>query len=70
MVGYEDGNIRLWDLKQGNATHVIKGEFGQVVACMNRVCDNPLYCQTAGCVSWSLGLSVEYLMKISVECVY
>uniref|UniRef100_A0A4W5NG42 Angio-associated migratory cell protein n=1 Tax=Hucho hucho TaxID=62062 RepID=A0A4W5NG42_9TELE len=28
VVGYEDGNVRLWDLKQGNATHVIKGYDG------------------------------------------
>ncbi|XP_042152645.1 angio-associated migratory cell protein-like [Oncorhynchus tshawytscha] len=28
VVGYEDGNVRLWDLKQGNATHVIKGHDG------------------------------------------
>ncbi|XP_012674359.1 angio-associated migratory cell protein [Clupea harengus] len=25
VVGYEDGSVRLWDLKQGNAIHVIKG---------------------------------------------
>ncbi|XP_072539040.1 angio-associated migratory cell protein [Salminus brasiliensis] len=28
MVGYEDGTLRLWDLKQGNAIHVIKGHDG------------------------------------------
>lgn len=28
MVGYEDGTVRVWDLKQGNAIHVIKGESG------------------------------------------
>ncbi|XP_063049277.1 angio-associated migratory cell protein-like [Engraulis encrasicolus] len=27
-VGYEDGSVRLWDLKQGNALHVIKGSDG------------------------------------------
>ncbi|XP_063049500.1 angio-associated migratory cell protein-like [Engraulis encrasicolus] len=27
-VGYEDGSVRLWDLKQGNALHVIKGSYG------------------------------------------
>lgn len=26
VVGYEDGTVRVWDLKQGNAIHVIKGE--------------------------------------------
>lgn len=26
VVGYEDGTVRVWDLKQGNAAHVIKGE--------------------------------------------
>lgn len=26
-MGYEDGTVRVWDLKQGNAIHVIKGEF-------------------------------------------
>uniref|UniRef100_A0A8C2L2Q1 Angio-associated, migratory cell protein n=1 Tax=Cyprinus carpio TaxID=7962 RepID=A0A8C2L2Q1_CYPCA len=25
IVGYEDGSLRLWDLKQGNAVYVIKG---------------------------------------------
>ena len=25
MVGYEDGTIRIWDLKQGNSVHVLKG---------------------------------------------
>lgn len=28
MVGYDDGTVRVWDLKQGNACHVIKGECG------------------------------------------
>ncbi|XP_061745140.1 angio-associated migratory cell protein [Nerophis ophidion] len=28
VVGYEDGTVRLWDLKQGNAIHVIKGQDG------------------------------------------
>lgn len=28
VVGYEDGTMRVWDLKQGNAIHVIKGESG------------------------------------------
>ncbi|XP_036396826.1 angio-associated migratory cell protein [Megalops cyprinoides] len=28
VVGYEDGVVRLWDLKQGNAVHVIKGHDG------------------------------------------
>lgn len=27
-VGYEDGSVRVWDLKQGNAIHVIKGQDG------------------------------------------
>ncbi|KAM8903012.1 angio-associated migratory cell protein [Spinachia spinachia] len=26
VVGYDDGTVRIWDLKQGNATHVIKGQ--------------------------------------------
>lgn len=26
VVGYEDGSVRVWDLKQGNAVHVIKGK--------------------------------------------
>lgn len=25
VVGYEDGTIRIWDLKQGNSIHVLKG---------------------------------------------
>lgn len=28
VVGYEDGTVRVWDLKQGNAIHVIKGGNG------------------------------------------
>lgn len=28
VVGYEDGTVRIWDLKQGNAIHVIKGQDG------------------------------------------
>lgn len=28
VVGYEDGTVRVWDLKQGNAIHVVKGESG------------------------------------------
>nr|XP_061802923.1 angio-associated migratory cell protein-like [Nerophis lumbriciformis] len=28
VVGYEDGTVRLWDLKQGNSIHVIKGQDG------------------------------------------
>ncbi|KAK5891293.1 hypothetical protein CgunFtcFv8_018564 [Champsocephalus gunnari] len=28
VVGYEDGTVRVWDLKQGNAAHVIKGHDG------------------------------------------
>lgn len=25
-MGYEDGTVRVWDLKHGNAIHVIKGD--------------------------------------------
>lgn len=25
MVGYEDGTVRIWDLKQGSPIHVLKG---------------------------------------------
>uniref|UniRef100_A0A7N8XP32 Angio-associated migratory cell protein n=1 Tax=Mastacembelus armatus TaxID=205130 RepID=A0A7N8XP32_9TELE len=28
VVGYEDGTVRVWDLKQGNTIHVIKGQDG------------------------------------------
>uniref|UniRef100_A0A665W7P1 Angio-associated migratory cell protein n=1 Tax=Echeneis naucrates TaxID=173247 RepID=A0A665W7P1_ECHNA len=28
IVGYEDGTVRVWDLKQGNAVHIIKGQDG------------------------------------------
>uniref|UniRef100_A0AAQ5YTT6 Angio-associated migratory cell protein n=1 Tax=Amphiprion ocellaris TaxID=80972 RepID=A0AAQ5YTT6_AMPOC len=28
VVGYEDGTVRVWDLKQGNSIHVIKGQDG------------------------------------------
>ncbi|KAJ3584549.1 hypothetical protein NHX12_015044 [Muraenolepis orangiensis] len=36
VVGYEDGSIRVWDLKQGNATHVVKGRDGHqgAVTCL------------------------------------
>ncbi|XP_034464800.1 angio-associated migratory cell protein [Hippoglossus hippoglossus] len=27
-VGYNDGTVRVWDLKQGNAVHVVKGQDG------------------------------------------
>lgn len=26
VVGYKDGTVRVWDLKQGNTIHVIKGK--------------------------------------------
>uniref|UniRef100_H3CSB2 Angio-associated migratory cell protein n=1 Tax=Tetraodon nigroviridis TaxID=99883 RepID=H3CSB2_TETNG len=29
VVGYEDGTVRVWDLKQGNTIHVIKAKPGQ-----------------------------------------
>lgn len=28
VVGYEDGTIRIWDLKQGSPIHVLKGMGG------------------------------------------
>ncbi|CAG5933274.1 angio-associated migratory cell protein [Menidia menidia] len=28
VVGYEDGTVRVWDLKHGNAIHVVKGQDG------------------------------------------
>ncbi|KAF7663092.1 hypothetical protein LDENG_00218480 [Lucifuga dentata] len=28
VVGYEDGTVRLWDLKAGNSIHVVKGQDG------------------------------------------
>lgn len=31
VVGYEDGTVRVWDLKQGNAIHVIKGGYSIVL---------------------------------------
>lgn len=31
VVGYEDGTVRVWDLKQGNAVYVIKGESGRFI---------------------------------------
>lgn len=31
VVGYEDGTVRVWDLKQGNAIHVFKGKSGGVL---------------------------------------
>lgn len=39
VVGYEDGTVRVWDLKQGNAIHVVKGEpglhWGKSFWCLN-----------------------------------
>ncbi|XP_061082388.1 angio-associated migratory cell protein isoform X2 [Conger conger] len=36
VVGYEDGVVRFWDLKQGNTIHVIKGSDGHqgALTCM------------------------------------
>lgn len=31
VVGYEDGTVRVWDLKQGNTIHVIKGRSGIIL---------------------------------------
>lgn len=31
VVGYEDGTVRVWDLKQGNTIHVIKGKYSIVL---------------------------------------
>ncbi|XP_053273343.1 angio-associated migratory cell protein [Pleuronectes platessa] len=28
VVGYDDGTVRVWDLKKGNAVHVVKGQDG------------------------------------------
>ncbi|CAH2305189.1 angio-associated migratory cell [Pelobates cultripes] len=28
VVGYEDGSVRIWDLKQGSTVHVVKGSDG------------------------------------------
>ncbi|XP_030637245.1 angio-associated migratory cell protein [Chanos chanos] len=39
MVGYEDGSIRLWDLKQGNTIHVIKGRDGHQGALTSMECN-------------------------------
>ncbi|XP_066520983.1 angio-associated migratory cell protein [Hoplias malabaricus] len=39
MVGYEDGTLRLWDLKQGNAIHVIKGNDGHQGALTSLECN-------------------------------
>lgn len=30
VIGYEDGTVRFWDLKQGNAIHVLKGHDGHL----------------------------------------
>lgn len=38
VVGYEDGTVRVWDLKQGNAIHVIKGE-----SCSSRTLLHPAF---------------------------
>ncbi|KAL1272179.1 hypothetical protein QQF64_028041 [Cirrhinus molitorella] len=39
IVGYEDGSLRLWDLKQGNAIYVIKGHDGHQGALTSVACN-------------------------------
>uniref|UniRef100_A0A3B4DQD6 Angio-associated migratory cell protein n=1 Tax=Pygocentrus nattereri TaxID=42514 RepID=A0A3B4DQD6_PYGNA len=39
MVGYEDGTLRLWDLKQGSAVYVIKGHDGHQGALTSMECN-------------------------------
>ncbi|XP_061571499.1 angio-associated migratory cell protein [Cololabis saira] len=39
VVGYEDGTVRVWDLKHGNTTHVIKGADGHQGALTCLVCN-------------------------------
>ncbi|KAI2663982.1 Angio-associated migratory cell protein [Labeo rohita] len=39
IVGYEDGSLRLWDLKQGNAIYVIKGHDGHQGALTSLMCN-------------------------------
>uniref|UniRef100_A0A673MXC2 Angio-associated migratory cell protein-like n=1 Tax=Sinocyclocheilus rhinocerous TaxID=307959 RepID=A0A673MXC2_9TELE len=39
IVGYEDGSLRLWDLKQGNAVYVIKGHDGHQGALTSIACN-------------------------------
>ncbi|TFK03601.1 calcineurin subunit B type 1 [Platysternon megacephalum] len=38
VVGYEDGTVRIWDLKQGSSLHVLKGQDGH---------QGPLTCVTS-----------------------
>ncbi|XP_057194342.1 angio-associated migratory cell protein isoform X3 [Triplophysa rosa] len=38
VVGYEDGSLRLWDLKQGNTIYVIKGHEGHRGALTSMAC--------------------------------
>uniref|UniRef100_A0A671WWP8 Angio-associated migratory cell protein n=1 Tax=Sparus aurata TaxID=8175 RepID=A0A671WWP8_SPAAU len=39
VVGYEDGTVRVWDLKQGNAVYVIKGQDGHQGALTTLACN-------------------------------
>ncbi|XP_076872087.1 angio-associated migratory cell protein [Brachyhypopomus gauderio] len=39
VVGYEDGTLRLWDLKQGTAIYVIKGHDGHQGALTSMECN-------------------------------
>ncbi|KTG34355.1 hypothetical protein cypCar_00043090 [Cyprinus carpio] len=39
IVGYEDGSLRLWELKQGNAVYVIKGHDGHQGALTSIACN-------------------------------
>ncbi|CAL1583300.1 unnamed protein product [Knipowitschia caucasica] len=40
VVGYEDGSVRVWDLKQGNTAHVIKGQDGHQGALTCLACNS------------------------------
>ncbi|XP_073490487.1 angio-associated migratory cell protein [Aquarana catesbeiana] len=44
VVGYEDGSVRIWDLKQGNAIHVLKGTDGHTrpLTCVSSNADGSL----------------------------
>ncbi|XP_037552613.1 angio-associated migratory cell protein [Nematolebias whitei] len=39
VVGYEDGSVRVWDLKHGSAVHVIKGQDGYLGALTCLACN-------------------------------
>uniref|UniRef100_A0A2D4Q4Z0 Uncharacterized protein n=2 Tax=Micrurus surinamensis TaxID=129470 RepID=A0A2D4Q4Z0_MICSU len=48
VVGYEDGTVRIWDLKQGNSLHVLKGNEGHQGPLTCVACQADKFCNWKG----------------------